>query len=221
MREGKNGNDRIETPRETGTPEKGSGILPTKVSRRVARALESGTGAVSAAFESALDRVVETGGKYRRLWLVRHFDYEDSEEAREYLEQSKKDKSRMDEGELGALNELGKQVRANVDDPFIQRIIRGSFRKRPDGTKATLYLDAEESIAARNRMTYEWVDGSEGLKNRFVTKRFKITTEKVDDTGEKTFRAFAEIGGIMNDWLAGEDGGDGVIFGNRTPSHAF
>lgn len=127
----------------------------------------------------------------------------------------------MDEDGLRELNELSKKVRANVDDPFIQRIILGSLRKRPDDTKAALYLDIEESIATRNKMTYEWVDGSEELKKWFVTKRFKITTEKVDDTGEKTFRAFSEIDGIMNDWLSDEDRGDGVIFGNRTPSHAF
>lgn len=127
----------------------------------------------------------------------------------------------MNEDELKALNELSKKVRANVDDPFIQRIIAGSLRKRPDDTKASLYLDAEESIAARNKMTYEWVGNSEALKNRFVTKRFKITTQKIDDTGEKTFRAFSEIKDVLNDWIADEDGGDGVIFGNRTPSHAF
>lgn len=137
------------------------------------------------------------------------------------MKKSKEDKSKMDEDELKALNELSKKVRANVNDPFIQRIILGSLRKRPDHTKAALYLDIEESIATRNKMTYEWVDNSEELKDWFVTKRFKITTEKVDDTGEKTFRAFSEIGGIMNDWLLDEDRGDGVIFGNRTPSHAF
>lgn len=152
---------------------------------------------------------------------MRHFDYEDSKEARDYVEASKEDKSRMKPERLIEINEMSKKVRANVDDPFIQRIILGSLRKRPDETKAVLYLDIEESIATRNRMTYEWVDSSEELKDWFVTKRFKITTEKVDDTGEKTFRAFSEIGGIMNDWLRDEDRGDGVIFGNRTPSHAF
>lgn len=123
--------------------------------------------------------------------------------------------------ELKELNELSKKVRANVDDPFIQRILLSSLRKRPDATKASVYLDIEASIAARNRMTYEWVANSGDLNDWMITKRFKITTEKIADTGEKTFRAFSEIGGIMNDWIADKDRGDGVIFGNRTPSHAF
>lgn len=70
-------------------------------------------------------------------------------------------------------------------------------------------------------MTYEWVANSGELKDWLVTKRFKITTEKVDDNGEKNFRAFSEIKDILNDWTSEKDGGDGVIFGNRTPSHAF
>lgn len=54
-------------------------------------------------------------------------------------------------------------------------------------------------------MTHEWVANSGDLNDWMITKRFKITTEKVADTGEKTFRAFSEIGGIMNDWIADKD----------------
>lgn len=122
---------------------------------------------------------------------------------------------------LSEINEMSKKVRANVNDPFIQRIIRGSLRKRPNETKAALYLDVEDNIATRNRMTYEWVYEEPKLKDSFVTKRFSITTEKVNDNGEKTFRAVSEMDDIMNDWITNGDDGDGVIFGNRTPSHAF
>lgn len=60
MNEGNNGNDRIVKARTPHVPMETSGVLSTDVSGRVAETLDSGSNAVSSAFESALDRVVET-----------------------------------------------------------------------------------------------------------------------------------------------------------------
>ncbi len=108
---------------------KKGGDLRTGISERTDQTLVSTLSSLPGAFESTLERVVKSGGQFRRLWLIRHFDYEDSTEAEEYRKMTAKDKCLLEKHELDALNALGEKIRANTDEPRTQWLLRSSMRR--------------------------------------------------------------------------------------------
>lgn len=212
-------NDIPDDKKSPDTKTSDSGILRSEIRGRTELATCPSSSKFSSEFGSALERVIETGGRFKRLWLIRHFDYEDSPEANAYRKASERDKSLMSQSEIDSLNEIGKNVRANVDDPQIQRALRAAFRKRPDGTKMVLFSDFDESIMVRNRMTMEWVERDPSTRGSFVSERTKLSVPKMSDGGKKTYDAFIQTKTVIGTWGKGTE--DGTMLGNRTFAHPF
>lgn len=109
------------------------------------------------AFVERARAIAETsGGKYRRVWLLRHFPIKDEthESGKTYLELTSTKRDTLTPEQKKWAEEKDATIRVDTEDPKTLAVIGSMMRTVGSGQKVTVFSDNDETAKVRNKESF-------------------------------------------------------------------